>query len=104
MVKFASTGSVSTLAITVDGYNECVNSDPNIGDGRSILALDVTASNENSLDIIVKCKSGYLPIMYTLNMDYSSANYEADPGKYGDDLMFKQPAISICFAPTTNSQ
>ena len=64
------------------------------------MALDITGLDTNNLDIIIKCKEGFLPIVYTLDTGYTTVDYDLTPSEYGKNIMNKKPAISICFAPT----
>ena len=59
LLRYVKEGSGTSLVIYIDGYNECVESSNPVGDGREILALDVTAADESKLDIIVKCKANF---------------------------------------------
>lgn len=64
---------------------------------REILSLDVTALNEAQLDITIKCKENYLPIVFTLNLEFTNADYTRDPNEYGLNINKKLPGIAICF-------
>ena len=98
LIKYDKISNGDSFSIIFDGYWECVDSGNDADtETREILALDVTALNETSLDITVKCKENYLPIVFTLNLEFSNADYNRDPNEYGLNINKKLPGIAICF-------
>jgi hypothetical protein len=103
LTKYSKIPKGESYELVFEGFNECVSSSSPSTDGRAVLGFDIMALNQEQLDIIIKCKAGYLPIVYLTHLEYTNTKYQNQPENYVDNIIEKIPSIQVCYKATSNS-
>ena len=79
LINFESEGDDANFTTTIIGNRVC-DDDPE--EGVEIYGLDLSGQNPLELDMILKCKDGFLPVILQNELTYSNLDYNQPPADY----------------------
>ena len=72
MINYESEGDDANFTTTIIGNKVCVDSPD---EGVEIYGLDLSGQDPLDLDVILKCKDGFLPVILNNEVSYSNLDY-----------------------------